>query len=53
MCVGVEEMIRENVLHRIFFSERKTPLTHLWRYKYDAGQEICIGTHESSDVSER
>ena len=51
--VGVEKIIRGNVLSCLLFGKKKIPLTHRRISKYNAGQESHIGTPESSDTSKR
>ena len=46
---GVENMIWETFLPHIF-SKKQIPLTHRRISKYHFGQEILVGTPESSDV---
>ena len=40
-----------NLFASYFSQKDKIPLTHRMISKYDAGQEIWIGTPESSDIS--
>ena len=49
--VEVEKMIRETFFASYFLHKDKIHLTHHRSSKYDAGQEIRIGTPEYSDVS--
>ena len=42
-------MIQETFLPRLFFRKKKIPHIHCRSSKYNAGQEIRIWPHESSD----
>ena len=51
LFAGVEKMIRETFLPRLFFGKNKNPLPRRRRSEYNTGQECCYGAPEYSDVS--